>query len=244
MDDRENSVGVAEVMYTVAVIAYAELMVLVIDLGHLIHTVNMNWILTPFTQCFNFVIPVLMQGANLILSNIAMNLWTLMSSWYGWLGFFLMVKFRYSVQKWLEFLMDTIFVAEKIENTLEKMDNEYPLFVYAIYCVLFVAIIAIFFCGCLKWRTTRATQNIHNTEENTTINNAGDSNVCNNTENTHVVDNRQILVNVRCRTLQLPMQLTDSQIEGNKPTRKSPRKQLFAPQTKKGRNKSPSRTTA
>jgi len=140
--------------------------------------------------------------------------------------------------------MDTIFVAEKIENTLEKMDNEHPLFVYAIYCILFIAIIAIFFCGCLKWRTTRATQNIHNTEENTTINNAGDSNVCNNTENTHVVDNRQILVNVRCRTLQLPMQLTDSQIEGNKPTRKSPRKQLFAPQTKKGRNKSPSRTTA
>jgi len=88
MDDRENSVGVAEVMYTVAVIAYAELMVLVIDLGHLIHTVNMNWILTPFTQCFNFVIPVLMQGANLILSNIAMKLWTLMSSWYGWLAFF------------------------------------------------------------------------------------------------------------------------------------------------------------
>jgi len=199
-------------------------------------SVDWSWACTRFVQCLAYITPLFLHG----LFHVVKGTFDAMCMQFlphvrtvSVILVFLWFVFPGMFWDFYESLCDLLTTAQKADKFIQETDKglDYPYTKYAIYTIVAVLITAIFLCRCLTC-STQKNKNIHNTENNTTINRAGDSNV-RNIQNTRVIDRRNVQINIQCNNLQLPMQIES-------PTRKSPRRcidQQLSPQQMKANGK-------
>ena len=223
MDNRPHTPE--NICYALATIVYNVLMLVAIISRDALARIDWSWACTQFAHFLRYITPLFAGALFRLMENIfgvmCVHFLPLVLTTCVFCG---ILAYKFPALFWglCKVLSDWFWALEKADDVIEDLDKDYPHITYAIYTFVAVVIVAIFLFRCLKCASDK-TENMHNTENNTTINNAGDSNVHNNIQNTRVNDRRNFQINIKCNNLQLPLQLTDSQIEVRTPTRRSPR---------------------
>ena len=223
MDNRPHTPE--NICYVLVTTLFNVLMLLFIICRDALASIDWSWACTQFTHFLCYITP-LCAGAlfHLIQKIIGVMCVHFLPLVLTTCVFYGILAYTFPALFWglYKVLSDWFVALKKADDVIEDLDKDYPHITYAICTFVAVVIVAIFLCHCLKCATDK-TENMH-TENNTTVNNAGDSNVHNNIQNTRVNDRRNFQINIKCHSLQLPLQLIDSQIEARTPTSRSPRK--------------------